>query len=151
MKFEDRLLNYIEKAENIVLILISLVLLFLAATLLIGSISSIFSGIITGTLSIKSIEILNGVLLVMMVMEILYTVHLSVKSHTLKAEPFLIIGIIAAVRQILVITAESSHLDRSTPDFRNFLLEIGVLGLLILCSTVSVYLMGRNEKKQMNS
>jgi len=55
----------------------------------------------------------DDVLLVMMTMEIVYTVTLSLQSHKLVAEPFLVIGIIAAIRRTLVITAESRSWKQS--------------------------------------
>jgi hypothetical protein len=36
-----------------------------------------------------------------MIVEILHTVRISLRSHILVAEPFLIVGLIAAVRRIL--------------------------------------------------
>ena len=48
-----------------------------------------------GLIRDQAIEILDSVLLVMMTMEIVYTVAISLESHTLNAEPFLIIGALA--------------------------------------------------------
>jgi hypothetical protein len=37
----------------------------------------------------------------------LYTVHVSFREHVLTAPPFLLVALIAAVRRILVLTAEA--------------------------------------------
>jgi uncharacterized membrane protein (DUF373 family) len=47
------------------------------------------------------VEVLDKTLLILMIIEILYTVRVSYKEHTLSAEPFLTVGLIAAIRRIL--------------------------------------------------
>jgi uncharacterized membrane protein (DUF373 family) len=58
-------------------------------------------------------------LFVLMVVEILHTVRVSFRSGTLLCEPFLIVGLIASIRRVLVITLESSQVNQPgkwTPD-----------------------------------
>ena len=43
----------------------------------------------------------------LMMAEILHTVHVSVRTGTLMCEPFLIVGLIACIRRVLVSTLES--------------------------------------------
>jgi uncharacterized membrane protein (DUF373 family) len=45
-------------------------------------------------------------LLVMMIVELLYTVQLAFREHALVPEPFLMVGLVAATRRVLVLTAE---------------------------------------------
>jgi uncharacterized membrane protein (DUF373 family) len=47
---------------------------------------------------------LDAILLVLMIVELAYTVILSLRGSVLQAEPFLIVGLIAVIRRILVIT-----------------------------------------------
>ena len=49
---------------------------------------------------------MNELLIVLMLVEILHTVRISIRSHVLVTEPFLVVGLIAAIRRILVITLE---------------------------------------------
>jgi hypothetical protein len=44
-----------------------------------------------------------------MLVEILHTVRISIRSHILVTEPFLVIGLIASIRRILVITLKRAH------------------------------------------
>jgi hypothetical protein len=46
----------------------------------------------------------------LMVLEIFYTVHVSFKEHILRPEPLLIVGLIATIRRILVISVESAYM-----------------------------------------
>jgi uncharacterized membrane protein (DUF373 family) len=80
-----------------------------------------------------AIGLLDRVLLALMLAEILYTLVRFAREGSLEAEPFLIIGIIAAVRRILVITAESVHkVDLADPAFLAVLAELFILALSIL-------------------
>ena len=92
------------------LTLIGVALVLVAVLLLYSSMYDLSEAARRGPLEIehKSVEILNTVLLVMMTMEIVYTVAISLQSHTLNVEPFLLIGVIAGIRRMLVITATSS-------------------------------------------
>ena len=94
----------------------------------------------TGEIENKAIEILNTVLLVMMTMEIVYTVAITLESHTLKAEPFLIIGVIAGIRRMLVITATSTAVEH--PDeFHNMLLELGLLAATVVALAGAIWIL----------
>jgi hypothetical protein len=44
--------------------------------------------------------------LILLVIELLYTVQVSFREHGLIPEPFLLVGLIAAIRRVLVLTAE---------------------------------------------
>src|SRR5215813_5396123 len=103
--------HYLERSERIVLSLIAVVLVILAVLLLANSVLTMIQSLMDKDLKDAAIDILDGVLLVMMTMEIVYTVTLSLQSHKLVAEPFLVIGIIAAIRRTLVITAEGTKME----------------------------------------
>ena len=81
-----------------------------------------------------------------MTMEIVYTVTLSLESHTLVAEPFLVIGAIAAIRRMLVITAESTKIVLVDPvAFRSTLIELGLLAVIVLAMAGSIYVLRRSQ------
>jgi uncharacterized membrane protein (DUF373 family) len=141
----SKIAQCIHSAENAVLTAIAIVLIILAIVLLGASVISMWTDIIKGSVANTGIEILNSVLLVMMIMEIVYTVAMSIESHVLVAEPFLIIGAIAAIRRMLVITAESTKLELTNPGaFRSLLMELGLLGLLVIAMALSIFILKRN-------
>lgn len=144
---EARAAQYLKSVESIVLVLIAIVLAILALLLLGSTVMALVSAVMTGQIRELAIEILDSVLLVMMTMEIVYTVTLSLESHTLVAEPFLIIGAIAAIRRMLVITAESTKLEISNPEaFRSTLIELGLLALIIIAIAGSIYVLRRSQR-----
>jgi len=135
--------DYLNMAESVVLILIGVALVLVAILLLYSSMDDLWEAARGGTAMIehKAIEILNTILLVMMTMEIVYTVAISLKSHTLNAEPFLIIGTIAGIRRMLVITATSTESERDAGRFYNTLVELGLLALTVVALAVAIWIL----------
>ena len=97
---------------------------------------------------------IDGLLFVLMVVEILHTVRASFRSGTLICEPFLIVGLIASIRRVLVITLESSQVNQPgkwSPDseaiLHSTMLELAVLGALIFIMVVSIYLLRKSDRQ----
>ena|ERR1700682_704805 len=86
-----------------------------------------------------------------MLVEILHTVRISIRSHILVTEPFLVVGLIASIRRMLVITLEAATLtkegvwatDGASGIFHSSMIELGLLGLLVLVLVVSITLLRR--------
>jgi uncharacterized membrane protein (DUF373 family) len=79
------------------------------------------------------VAVLDRILLALMVVELLYTVQVSFREHALVPEPFLLVALIAAVRRILVITAEFSAQAGIPEDvFRHVMWELALLTVLIV-------------------
>jgi uncharacterized membrane protein (DUF373 family) len=98
---------------------------------------------------------IDRLLFVLMVVEILHTVRVSFRSGTLVCEPFLIVGLIASIRRVLVITLESSQVNQPgkwTPDSQAMLnstmLELVVLGGLILIMVISIALLRHSQNRR---
>jgi hypothetical protein len=96
--------------------------------------------------------IVDRLMFVLMLIEILHTVRGSLRSGALTPEPFLIIGLIASIRNVLVITLKSSGVTAeglASPEgemlFRSSIVELAVLGVLILIFVVSIYLLRRGR------
>ena len=139
--------GFLKQIESVVLFAIAIVLALLAVLLLVSSVQALVTAVTGGVIRDQAIEILDSVLLVMMTMEIVYTVTLSLESHTLLVEPFLIVGAIAAIRRMLVITAESTRIENQPLLFQNTLLELGLLALTIVVIAVSIALLRRGQQK----
>src|SRR5438045_8805654 len=63
-------------------------------------------------MSSHTLQVLDQLLIVLMLFEILHTVRISIRSHTRGTEPFLVVGLIASIRRILVITLEAADLTK---------------------------------------
>src|SRR5580704_13346103 len=102
------------------------------------------------TIATDTLLVLDQLLVVLMMVEIMHTVRISIHSHVLVTEPFLVVGLIASIRRMLVITLEAASLTKpgiwSTEGasiFRGSMLELGLLGLVILMLVFSITLLRR--------
>ena len=93
-------------------------------------------------------DVIDRLLFVLMLIEILHTVRASVRSGALNCEPFLIVGLIATIRRVLVITLKSSEAskqdtmsDGATRLFGASMIELMVLALLIVVMVGSIRLL----------
>jgi uncharacterized membrane protein (DUF373 family) len=85
---------------------------------------------------------LDIILLVLMVVELAYTVILSLRGAVLSAEPFLIVGLIAVIRRILVITVgEFKHGATESSLNTESTMELGVLTAVVLVFVGSIALL----------
>ena len=135
-------------AEGLIYITTALILVCGAATLLIFSTLDFFMTF-SGHLGRSISRLLDGLLLVLMLVEILHTVGIFLKQRKLVIEPFLAIGIIAAIRRVLIITAEQVH---PTPEhaaaFRMTMVELGLLAAMILSFVFCIFLLRRHGRDQ---
>lgn len=121
-------------------------LLAISAVLLLGSGAVSFARqLSSATIAAAVIGLLDRLLLTLMIVELLYTVQVSFREHALVPEPFLIVGLVAATRRILVLTAEFGTLPtRSEEVFRASMIELVVLTIMIVAFVASL-LMLRNR------
>ncbi len=83
--------------------------------------------------------LLDRGLILFIIAELLHTVRVTIQERTLVAEPFLIVGLIAGIRRILILTAQAAQGD-SKPGSQ---VELVLLILLVLVMTGAVILFRR--------
>jgi uncharacterized membrane protein (DUF373 family) len=89
------------------------------------------------------ITLVNDVLLALIILELLWTVIRFLKKQKFSLGPFLAIGIIAAIRRILLIEAQTSLMEH-TPVEK--LYEIGLGAGVILVLMIAYYLEAKTQK-----
>ena len=137
------------RVEDFVYLGLGVLLTVCAGALLISGGVDLVRSLAAGRLPGDITDILDRILLVLLVVEILYTVQVSFREHTLLPEPFLVVGLIAAIRRVLVLTAEFKDiLEKGQVEFRNAKVELGHLTLLDVALVVSLVLLrGRPPKE----
>jgi uncharacterized membrane protein (DUF373 family) len=142
----DRISNVFTRIEDITYIGLG-VLLAAGALILLGAAAwFLYNSIFSGEIRELMVDLLDQILLILMVLEILYTVQVSFREHVLSPEPFLVVGLIAAVRRILIITAEFSKPEEVVEAaFRNAMMELGLLTILILSLVLSLHFLKRQS------
>jgi uncharacterized membrane protein (DUF373 family) len=138
--------NAIEKAENVVYLVIAVVLVVLAAVVLATTTVEFAKITDVGTVTMAA-EVLDLLLLVFIVVELLFAVRSTVEKRELLAEPFLLVGIIASIKEIVVLSVESAKAVGKGADFDDRIVEIAVLGVLVLLLGVTSFLLRRKERE----
>jgi uncharacterized membrane protein (DUF373 family) len=90
--------------------------------------------------------VLDRVLMVLIVAEIAATLRAVLLYHEIAAEPFLFIGLIACVRRILIVTAQTEQVH-SDKQLNRLLLELGALGLLVIGIAAAIFMIRVSTKR----
>jgi len=90
-------------------------------------------------------EAVNGVLFVVIIMEILRTVLAHFEGGGFQLKPFLVIGIISAVRHILTVGANLTLAHVSVSALHDSLLELGVNAAVVVALVLALVLVRRTE------
>lgn len=120
-------------------ILLAAVLVVAIALIGADTIGLVADGIRSGGID-AALLILDRVLLVFIIAELLYTLRLSLARTQLILEPFLIIGLVAVVRRVLVVTAQAERLLSSGGNIEPILWELGALAGLVISLAVALSL-----------
>jgi len=132
--------------EDIVYIGLGLLLAGSSIALLVSGMITFGQHLMARTLTGNVVPLLDRILLILLVVELLYTVQVSFREHGLIPEPFLLVGIIAAIRRVLVLTAEFGHVeDEPETAFKHFITELVVLTFLIVALVFSLVLLRKRE------
>jgi uncharacterized membrane protein (DUF373 family) len=91
------------------------------------------------------LEILDGLLLIFIFVELLYAVRACLRSHEIVAEPFLIVGILAGIKEIVVLSVEATLLEKG-PAFSRAIVEIGVLAGVVLALALAAFILRERRR-----
>ena len=140
----DKTRNVIGFVETLLYVVVGVLLVAAGGLIVADTISGVIAGAMgEATTSELGLRLLDRVLLLLIVAELLFTLQLVIARGEIATEPFLFIGIIAVVRRVVVITAEVEHLPEDERALTNFLLELGLLGLLVVAFGTAIYLIRR--------
>jgi uncharacterized membrane protein (DUF373 family) len=138
LELRERIAQSFTQVEDLLYVGLGVVLAIGAGALLVNAALHFVRSLLAGEIGTGFIAVLDQLLLILMIIEILYTVQVSFREHLLVPEPFVLVAMIAAVRRILVITAEFGTLmDQGETAFRLAIIELGLLtvmtGVLVAC------------------
>jgi uncharacterized membrane protein (DUF373 family) len=150
-KLRVRINDSLGKAELLIYSILAALLFVTALATIANAGELLWEGLRQWTIATETLRVLDQLLLVLMLVEILHTVRISIQSHILVIiEPFLVVGLIAFIRRILVISLEAAALTKGgslTAEgesmFRTSMIELALLGLLIVILVVCIALLRR--------
>jgi len=124
-------------------VLVAALLVAAAAFTLVGTVVDVFEGSESRPIADTGVFILDRVLLLFIIAELLYTLRLVDIGGRILVEPFLLIGLIAVVRRILIIAAEIEG-HEGGGEITDFLIEIAAFGTLAFVLALSIFLLRRS-------
>jgi uncharacterized membrane protein (DUF373 family) len=88
-------------------------------------------------------ELLDSLLIVFILVELLSAVRTAIDEHKLVAEPFLLVGILAGIKEIVVLA--TFRIEGEDPG--DIALKIGTLGAVVLGLAVATLVLRRRERE----
>lgn len=137
----------LEVAETVVYVGIAAFLLLTALALLVLVVRKVVPLFGPEDADLVALEILDTLLLVFIVVELLFAVRITIAKRELIAEPFLLVGIIASIKEIVVLSVKAADELGKGATFSDSIVEIGVLGVLVLLLGVTAWLLRLKERE----
>jgi len=138
--------------EMVIYAALGLILSLAAMFALFTACQALWQGLAAGASSKTVVEVIDRLLVVLLLVEILHTVRISIRSHTLVTEPFLVVGLIATIRRMLVITLDASNLTSAAnwandgqAKLRASMLELGLLGAIVIVLVISIHILRKSQ------
>lgn len=144
--FLHRVATTLHRVENGFYVVIAVALAIAGAALFVDTVYQFVVDIGQGSHDLKGalLDVLDGLLLVFIVAELLHTVRAVIGEATLRPEPFLVVGIVAVIRRLIVISAEAPEF-LGDPRFIDLMVEMGVLVGAALGLGTTIFLLGRRR------
>lgn len=94
------------------------------------------------------LELLSALFLVFIFVELLYAVRVTLARRRVVAEPFLVVGILSAIKELVVLAVEAGtdYIDDGAK-FARAIVEVGLLGGLVLVLAVATLVLRRRERE----
>ena len=130
--------------EDVIYVGVALLLTVGACALLVTATSTLLSGVLSDTEeAVKGV--LDLLLLVFILVELLGAVRTTLRERKLLAEPFLIVGMIASIKEVIVVSISAKD-AAGTPEFTDSMVEIGVLAALLVALAFAMFLSRLKER-----
>jgi LPXTG-motif cell wall-anchored protein len=139
----DRVIGWIEDALYVVIA----VVLAVCAAALVVVVARLVPDLFTGEDETPVLQVLDVILLVFIVVELLFAVRATVARRELVAEPFLVVGIIASIKEIVVLSVRAADAVGKGEKFTDEVTLMAVLGALVLLLALAAFLLRRKERE----
>ena len=133
--------SLLERAQDIVSIVTGTALVLLSGALLGAAIYEFFHRLSSTALSTNATDLLDQVLLVLILVEIVHTVVLSLRAHSLVPQPFIVVGLVAVIRKLLFVLGN----QQSISDVRLWIYIVMVAVFVTSLVAVNVFASGSSS------
>lgn len=142
-----RMASSLHWSEHVLYVGVGVALTVAAVALFVDTVVNFVDELGDQAFSSLMLEVLDGLLLVFIVTELLHTVRAIIAENVLATEPFLIVGIIAAIRRVIVISAEAADVV-GEPRFDDLMIEMVILVGAVFLIGVTIFLLRHTEHSE---
>ena len=128
----------LEHAQDYVASIVGVGLILLAVVLIVSGFYTFAHDLLKENVLTATTELLDRLLLVLIVAEIVHTVVLSLRTHQLSAQPFIVVGVIAVIRKILLVLSDQASVNTT---------ELWQLIAMVVAFVAGLIAVSRFEKK----
>ncbi len=133
--------RFLHLSEDVLYLVVAVVLVAGAGVVLVDAVYGLITELDEGTKA--AIEhALDSLLLVFILIELLGAIRETVRKRQLVAEPFLLVGMIASIKEIVVVSAFAPD----GAEVRDTMLQVGVLGAVVVGLSVALLLLRQKEE-----
>jgi uncharacterized membrane protein (DUF373 family) len=129
----------LEHAQDYVAAVVGVALILLAAVLIVSGLIGFVHDLATRNVLVAATGLLDRLLLVLIVAEIVHTVVLSLRAHRLVAQPFIVVGLVAVIRKILLVLSSQASPDTT---------QLWLLIAMVVAFVAGLIAVSRFEKKE---
>ena len=128
----------LEHAQDYVASVVGVGLILLAVVLIVSGFYTFAHDLLKENVLTATTGLLDRLLLVLIVAEIVHTVVLSLRTHQLSAQPFIVVGVIAVIRKILLVLSDQASVNTT---------ELWQLIAMVVAFVAGLIAVSRFEKK----
>jgi uncharacterized membrane protein (DUF373 family) len=154
-RFQQVSTESLSQVEIVLYAALGLILSLTALFALFTACRALWQGLGADTSASTVVEVIDRLLVVFMLVEILHTVRISIRSHILVTEPFLIVGLIATIRRMLVITLNAANLTSAAAwandgaaKLRASMFELSLLGGTVIVLVLSIHILRKSKSPE---
>ncbi len=136
----------LEAAEKVVYLGIA-ALLVVASVVLLAVAAKDLAEVLNDFGTNPVVDALDTLLLLFIVVELLSAIRITIAKRELVAEPFLLVGIIASIKEIVVLSVKAAESIGEGQSFKDQLWQIAVLGVVVLLLGVTAWMLRIKERE----
>src|SRR6516162_4536169 len=129
----------LEHAQDYVSSVVGIGLILLAVVLIVSGFYTFAHDLLKENVLTATTGLLDRLLLVLIVAEIVHTVVLSLRTHQLSAQPFIVVGLVAVIRKILLVLSDQASVSTT---------ELWLLIAMVAAFVAGLITVSRFEKKE---
>jgi uncharacterized membrane protein (DUF373 family) len=135
-------LQFLGHGENVMFLTISVALLVIAVAVLVRGVHDLVLSPPQAPFAVTITRAVNSALFIVVVLELIRTIVARLEGGGFQLQPFLVIGIISATRDILTVGAELSLVGEQAPVART-MTELGVNAGVVVALSLALVLVRR--------